>query len=388
MKIIAGLLILAAGASPQDKAVTAAGFDGNVLNYQQKQIYHSASGYTSWVEVWHMPGGAIRCDFTQVTGPVKAPLWNAPILQSTNSGGSWTVVDPNQPAKPAFSNPHVPGYFQVAPAAHRGMWVSANGQTMVHPVWGVPEANGNIHGYVQRSTNGGQTWSGPIRVPAGTYGTFSTVCPTLIKQVTLGNGNPALVLMAGCCPSSYTGPNAPNAWLLKEMFISTDQGQTWSNPIELMPQSAGACEESDFVQLPNGDLMFIHRAEHWSADGRSMSGTTRMESIVKQSGQTFVPQPAFEVPFPHSGFPCELMTREGIILDLCTTGSHWSGDNGQTWRDLLADRRPLAANYYPKALQTADGTIVVLGHRGADDPYGSTDQAVIEQTFRLPKIVP
>jgi hypothetical protein len=83
------------------------------------------------------------------------------------------------------------------------------------------------------------------------------------------------------------------------------------------------------------------------------------------------------------------MTREGIILDLCTTGSHWSADNGSTWHDLLVDGRPLATYYYPKALQTTDGTIVVLGHTGSDDPYGSVDQSIVQQTFRLsPASVP
>ena len=48
-------------------------FDGQVLNYQSKQIYHSPWGYTSWVGLWQMPNGAIQCDFTQVTGPTNAP---------------------------------------------------------------------------------------------------------------------------------------------------------------------------------------------------------------------------------------------------------------------------------------------------------------------------
>jgi hypothetical protein len=386
-RILACLLVWATVCSARVEAAQISDFDGNVLGFQQKSIYHSPAGYTSWIGLWQMPGGAIQCDFTQIAGPVDAPLWNAPILESTNSGGSWSVADPNLPATPAFSNPRSPGYYQMTPAAHRGMWVSANGQTMVRPVWDAPDANGYVHGYVQRSTNGGSTWSSPIQVPAGSYGSYSGVYPTLIKQVTLGDGNPALVLMAGVCPSGYTGPGAPNASLLKEMFISTDQGQTWGNPINLMPQSAGVCEESDFVQLPSGDLMWIHRAEHWSADGAFL-GTTRMESISKRQGNTFVSQPATEVPFPHSGFPCELLTREGIILDLCTTGSHWSGDNGNTWHDLLLNGSPLTTYYYPKALQAADGTIIVLGHNGSDDPYGTVDQSVMQQTFRLPMTVP
>ena len=384
--VIACLLVLAAGRYAQVKPIVAADFDGNVLDYQQKEIYHSPCGYTSWVGLWQMPGGVIQAGFTQVTGPVDAPLWNAPILQSTNSGGSWTVADPNLPATPAVTNPRAPGYYQMPPNSRRGMWVSADGETMVRPTWDIPHSDGSVHGYVLRSTDGGQTWSEPINLPAGSYGSYSGVYPNLVKQVTLGSGNPALVLMAGVIPSGLTGVH-PNAYITKHMFLSTDQGQTWGDPIELMPQTTGACEESDFVQLPDGDLMWIHRAEHFDSSGNYLS-TDRLKSISTRTGDTFVSQPASSVPFKPSIFPCELMTREGIILDLDSNGSHWSDDNGQTWHNLLVDGQRQVPNYYPKALQTADGTIVVLSHKGGDDRYGFTDQSIMQQTFRLSEIVP
>jgi hypothetical protein len=375
------LLGLLAFGPSLESPIAAFSFGGNVLNYQAKGIYHNdLGGYSAWVGLWKMPGGRIQCDFTQIMGPVTAPVWNAPILESSNNGGSWSMVNSDLPVTLAYKNPRCPGYYQSAPNAGRGMWVADDGQTMVRPVWNQGD-DGFAHGYLQRSTNGGQTWSSPINVPAGSYGSFSAFYPTSIKQVTLGDGNPALVLAAGCCPSSYTGSNLC-ASLMKEMFISTDQGQTWGSPIELMPPSTGLCEESDFVQLPNGNLMWLHRTEHFDSNGNYLY-TDRMESISTRAGTTFVSQPAYNVPFPHSGAPFELMTREGIILDLCTTGSHWSADNGVTWNSLLVNGSPLATYYYPKAVQTADGTIVVVGHTGGDDMYGTVDQTIMQQTFRL-----
>jgi hypothetical protein len=252
--------------------------------------------------------------------------------------------------------------------------------TMVRPSW---NSDPNGAGYVQRSTDGGRTWGSPIFfVPPAQYRAW----PTLIKPLSDGR----LVLMAGVWSRD---PSAawPNPKIVKQMFVSSDQGRTWGSPLTLMSAEQGACEESDFVELPNGNLMWIHRAEHFSADGAyptSYLYSNRMEGVSQKVGNTFVSLQPNTLSWPHSGFPCELMTREGVILDLCTTGSHWSADNGATWHDLLVGGQPLTTYYYPKALQTADGTIVVVGHRGGDDAYGTFDQAIMLQTFRLSAIVP
>ena len=34
-----------------------------------------------------------------------------------------------------------------------------------------------------------------------------------------------------------------------------------------MTLAQGMCEESDFVELPNGDLFFMHRVQHYDASG-------------------------------------------------------------------------------------------------------------------------
>ncbi len=224
-------------------------------------------------------------------------------------------------------------------------------------------------GYVQRSTDGGETWDSPnFFLPLAQYKTW----PTLIRPLRDGR----LVLMAGVWSRDNPNPY-PNPNMEKMMFISTDQGQSWGEPISLMPVSTGVCEESDFVELPTGDLMWIHRAEHSSA------ASNRMISYSTLTGDTFVSQPATDLSWPHSGAPNVLMTDEGVILDLATTGSHWSSDNGLTWQDLMVDGETLKSYYYPRAVQTADGLIMVAGHRGDDNTYGGVDQAIMLQTFRL-----
>jgi hypothetical protein len=104
-----------------------------------------------------------------------------------------------------------------------------------------------------------------------------------------------------------------------------------------------------------------------------------MQSITRKNGNTFVPEPSTPAPFPHSGYPVVLYTSEDLILHLATDGIYWTADIGKTWTRFNIP----GTKYYPKALQLADGKIVCIGHRGSDDYYGSVDQAIVEQTFRL-----
>jgi len=49
----------------------------------------------------------------------------------------------------------------------------------------------------------------------------------------------------------------------------------------------------------------------------------------------------------------------------------------------MAGDKPLGTYYYPKAIQMADGRILCIGHLGSDDVYGTVDQCIKQQTFRL-----
>ena len=219
--------------------------------------------------------------------------------------------------------------------------------------------------------------------------------PSIIRQLRDGR----LVLMAGVWKRG--DGDVPNRRMTKMMFVSSDEGKTWSKPIILMPPEVGVCEESDFCELPNGDLFWVHRVEHYpdkptevpalaarvgSKPPESYWYSDRMQSITRKKGYTFVPGSVVPAPFPHSGFPVVLYTREGLILHLATDGIYWTADVGKTWTKLNIP----GTKYYPKALQLADGRIVCVGHKGGDNYYGSVDQvdqAIVEQTFRL-KVAP
>lgn len=342
-------------------------FQGQVLDCQAKQLYHSPEtpGYTSWTGLWTLPSGAIQCSFVQATGPKANPTFTYPVLESTDSGQTWTRT----------AN-HVPiGYS-------RGMAILPDG-TMVRPdatglhfgsAGHLENPNNNFMG-IQRSTDGGATWSPTINLVSPDD--YQTCLPLMIKPLRDGR----LVAMAGLTASSVPADRVLMN-MGKAMFVSSDQGKTWGNPIPLMTVEQGACEESDFVELPNGDLFFMHRLQHYDANGEYVS-QDRRQSIVKKVGNTFEPQSPTTPPWSGQGFPCELLTREGILLDLDLFGSHWSDDLGQTWHNLMVDGQQLKTCYYPRAVQAADGTIVVTGHVRWDDAYGEVDESIQLQTFRL-----
>jgi hypothetical protein len=101
-----------------------------------------------------------------------------------------------------------------------------------------------------------------------------------------------------------------------------------------------------------------------------------------------------ESELPHSGHPELLRTREGPVLYVAQTGVMWTTDAGQHWlpvvfpgleKSLRPKESPtsLATQYYPRSLQTADGTVYIFAHRGWDNAFAQVDQSVVMDTFRL-----
>lgn len=364
-----------------------AGLKIEAYDYQSKTIYHSPEtpGYTSWVGFWQMPDGTLYCDFRQVTGPKDATVSTCPLMRSTDGGETWKVVTADRQGAGTGSG----GIFQMSQNSGRGMAVLPD-WTMVRPVWPTGTTSDPTSGYVVRSTDRGKTWSDPIYfLPASEYRCW----PTLIKPLRDGR----LVLYAGVWKRSVGSPsdmNYPINNMDKMMFLSTDKGKTWSKPIYLIPPGEGECEESDFAELDNGNLLWVHRSEHYPGKevpvppmGARMGPTPptsyawsdRQQNILKKSGDTFIAGPVTPAPFPHSGYPLVIKTRENLVLHCATDGIYWTSDMGKNWTKLDIP----GTAYYPKGMQLKDGKIIIIGHVGGDDAYGTVDQSICQQSFRL-----
>lgn len=339
-------------------------------DFVQRTIYHSPQtpGYTSWCTLWRATNGHLRLAFLQITGPVEKPdqRTNATvILDSPDETATWNILRQVPPRKNLVASTN--GIYAAAGDSGycgHGLAALPDG-SLVTGLW----AGGGIDsGYIQRTTDEGQSWSAPLFfMDRSKYKTW----PNVIRRLRDGR----LMLMAGVCARGLGKETTSN--ILKALFQSEDGGRSWGAPIWLMPASVGVCEESDFAELDNGDLLFVHRTEHY--EGEKNVSSDRWQSLVRRHGKEWEAGAPTRAPFPHSGFPELLKTREGVVLHVATDGVCWTGDAGAHWTRLSLPGSP----YYPRAAQLTDGRILIVGHVGGDDTYGTVDQSVVQQVFRL-----
>ena len=377
-------------------------WDGSVLDYKSNQIYYApvepgGPGYSCWVGLWQLPDGTIQTDFTTWTkedqqytnaaGEYTSSGYDRTVIETTDKGATWTRVylprGLNQLSRGMLILPDTDGSTEVGYTMIRPYWPAGFDIYPDHlePDWPFSAPAGV--GYTVRSIDGGDTWIDQAMLP-GYPELYRRVLPSsTIREVTLGDGTKAILLMGGIDPPGELPPGYHIAALMtKQIWLSTDQGRSWGEPIELMALEEGFTEESDFVQIPNGDLLWVHRVGHFDSNGK-YTHSDRMQSYCKRVGNTFVPQPATLLPWLHSGFPNLIKTKEGIIIHFATNGSHWTADYGQSWHPLKVGASNLTVAYYPMSLQLDNGTIMVIGHVGSDAGPYAQNQSIRQQTFRL-----
>ena len=296
----------------------------SATNYTRTTIYNSPQepGWTSWVGSWLMPDNSIMVAFTQATGPVQP--WhvnrdysgldiNVVYLRSTNGGTSWTKIVESDVSFTTAENSGLGTH-----ANGGGATIALNDGSIIRRVYGwdygqFPNMPGTA--FVQRSTDGGLTWSAQ---PTSTNGglTWSnpspvaeffldplqyTVQPTRFQRLSDGR-----ILMAG---SVWNGPNTQSASHEPLMMVSSDEAVTWqripfAGPGWNASYLSKFANEWDVAELPNGDLIVLSRVQNMP----------RWQAIFAKSGNTWQIQTANETIVPHSGHPELLATQEGPII--------------------------------------------------------------------------
>jgi hypothetical protein len=378
----------------------------SVQDFHERVIYHSPQtpGFTCWAQLEMMPDKSVMLSFTQATGPVTvydkqgkaianwrptAPQavlhrlsWPPPPasawpgydmtgldlecihMKSTDEGKTWTQVS-SEPFQTCMNSTEEGEVALSDGTILRVVW----GQ--YHPYWNVPQT-----GFLQRSTDGGKSWNPPELL---TSDKSLRLWPKRLRVLADGR-----IVITGAAQ-----PRIPNEtrllWdqhLHPCLFVSKDKlGKSWTGPLYLMPDKPGVwpTEEFDVAELGDGDLLAVYRVTVDVNPPVSWGKGARMESILVKRGDTWKPGPVTDAPFPHSGHPELLTTKECLILHIATDGTSWTADRGAHWTKLDMPGTP----YYPRSIQLPDGTIMVVGHHGWDDPYGRTDQAIVMQTYRL-----
>ena len=383
--------------------------------FQRKTIYHSPQtpGFTCWVGAWIMPDNSLMISLVEATGPVEgrspAPPeviartgWPYPsfpktkeypadkwdfseldqhllYLRLTDEGKTW-----NEVARDRF-------HAQNMEMSQGGAQILLRDRSLLRGMWGyITQFNPELPkaAYVQRSTDCAKTWGPPVvLIDSAKENTRIT------RFRRLNDGR--LLALGGSSAFPYPA-TMPEMWPHFEplLIASDDDGNTWNEPVEFLTpeqRKGWGCEEWDAAELDNGDLLGIFRRMSPDGSGKQV----RWQGLLKKKGDGWIAEKLGPSVFPHSGHPELFATREGVILHIATTGIHSTADRGETWTPVAFPNLPkgvrhpaetpesLQTQYYPKAVQTDDGTIYLFTHVGSDNAYGGADQSIVMDKFRL-----
>jgi hypothetical protein len=367
----------AKSAAPADPAVRAVEFESRKV-YQSKQ----RPSYTSWVSFFPGEKGQWYLTCEEVTRPEK-PLpqctrqqWyemSLPVgydksqyrmemvlLESKDNLKTWQVIS-REPCR--FH--HSAGSFGQARTRDgrflRFVWSCYSLDPAIKP-----------NEIFYESADNGKTWK---KMPPFHDPHFASY-PHRLR--TLRDGT--LVLAVPLAPKWGQGTDHPVRAAMRldtsnempmTLFFSHDQGKTWTGPLPIF--AGQTVSETDFVELPSGDLLCINNSI-FANPGRQ---------IVYRAGNRFTPGPLERV---RAGRVPETvcLTKDGILVGCMRPGAYsWSDDLGQTWQPLDGIPQLGPEVYQPWMNLLDDGRIACAGHLGADDAIGSRDQYLSIHFFRL-----
>jgi predicted neuraminidase len=197
-------------------------------------------------------------------------------------------------------------------------------------------------GMVRTSPDGGRTWTGARRLPAGILG------PIKNKPVRLEDGSIV-------SPSSTESAERPSTWRI-HFERSTDAGRTWTagDPVAAGGNEVPAIQPSILIH-PFGRLQAVGRTrsqrvfETWSSDG----------------GRTWTPIALTGLPNPNSGIDAVTL-RDGRHLIVYNHTTHGRSplnvslsSDGINWQAALVLENDPGEYSYPAVIQTSDDLVHV-----------------------------
>ena len=346
------------------------------LDFNERMVYHSPeeTGHCAWVQLWREPGGGLRLALQESRTPEQGRQRNPIDIDAWEVGG--------MPATYDFSGLISETVF-LRSVDQAASWTEiGRGSCPLAPVslpdgrllglrWASGYPSNATGGGLLASTDAGKTWQRLHEIMDDdshiTYG-FS---------MRLLRDNETLVVFCPYAPTygpgkefpvrNATRPGVKNS-IQSAVFWSRDFGRTFVGPIGIYPGQP--VTESDFCELPSGDLLFLHH--------RMYSGKCHRQ-FLKRTALGFVPEMMEEV--AANAPEIFVRTNEGYLVGASRNGPYlWSDDNGMNWYPVEGARD---CGYQPRAVLMDDGRVLFCWHKGADLAYGEQDMWIGQHTFRL-----
>ncbi len=241
---------------------------------------------------------------------------------------------------------------------------------------------------VRRSSDGGSTWQPVARLLEG-------CAPYVWRVRRLRDGTIVLCASLYGTPWGEGRPRATRNTMLpgetylnkiQTFFMTSMDGETWDGPHYVLP-GAGA-HEFDFVELPDGSLLFI---------AGDVQATPAARQIVLRQGGRFINgtllgirrgAPADPVLNPQGGFVPEsiVMLDDGLIVGSRRNKPYsCSNDLGENWYEIEGLPPSL---YQPYMMRLPDGSVANFGHQGSDSGFGQQDMLIGADVFMLDNRMP
>ena len=166
------------------------------------------------------------------------------------------------------------------------------------------------------------------------------------------------------------------------LFYSKDNGQTWTLQDEIAYKLG---DEAKLVSLPDGRLLISSRVGQYGP--RGLNTATKGEDGIYHWGKQGVAETLL-------ANPCNgdiILWRNGLLLHSFIKDSKErkgltlavSGDNGQTWKDIMTLQESYAA--YSTMVVFRNGDLGVLYEDGSNSPDGGYDIVFLRVPRKLIK---
>lgn len=354
---------------------------GRAVDFHETTIYHPPEkpGFAAWVQLWRSTGdGALMCKFIERRTPKTPPATQPAIdvhrwetlglpgiynfdplvtetvfMKSADEGATWKEVSRGQ-EKELNRGPDSGCFSPVSLPDGRLLSVS----------WGMP-------GCLRESRDSGKSWRVLHELMDPRY---FDVFPFSMRLLSDGK---TLVIFCPYghawgpgtdYPTRLSGDPGAKGMYTAALLWSDDFGQTLHGPIPIYP--GVPVTETDFCELPNGDLLFMHA---------KLFGGTCHRQLVRHTREGLVPD---RMEACGSDTPeIFLRTKEGYLVGASRNGAYvWSDDDGTSWFPL--EGAP-ACGYQPRAIALKDGRLMFAWHKGGDLGYKQADEWIGEHTFRV-----